>query len=535
MGVASQVLGRKRVPLLAPHIPPTPPSTEYLDTKRRLGINYALLRRYGHLTADDPIVSMLLECNSTLRTRLSAIDGNDHLNSYKEWTSEFCSLSAAQRMKILNRSMRRRSAAGSCLSTTPSALESYRNHFSRQFTNPFPVTGYVYQAPDSSETEDETSSLLMFQDDMVLSSILKSPANKAPGITGLFADLLHPIAEIVAPVLASLYCTYASLDVVPSSWTRALLCPVPKKGDLSLISNYRPISLTEVTQKIYEMCVLERLKATVPLSREQGGFREGRSTLDQVQALDTVRKTIRTSGKRPHLAFLDIKAAYDSVPRAELWRRCESIGLDQFMISCLRALFDHNSAQLAISQRRSQPFGLPAGVLQGSVLSPVLYSIYLDPLVLKLRTEGPSISLPVNNGSINCFLYADDIALVANSAKKLTKLLDIASTDSVMRGYRFSPTKCVVVSPGKQMYGSPIIRQPSFSYLGIEIGHNGINCLAHVQHRISKADKAACNLQLAGARYKNFPARINIHLYAAFIRPGLEYGLPTQRCNSSTK
>ena len=59
---------------------------------------------------------------------------------------------------------------------------------------------------------------------------------------------------------------------------------------------------------MYEMCILARLKVTVPLSREQGGFREGHSTIDQIQALDSVINNIRASGRKPHLAFLDIKA-----------------------------------------------------------------------------------------------------------------------------------------------------------------------------------------------------------------------------------
>jgi hypothetical protein len=73
-----------------------------------------------------------------------------------------------------------------------------------------------------------------------------------------------------------------------------------------MISNYRPISLTEVTRKIYEMCLLDRLKAVTPLSREQGEFRECRSTIDQIQALGLVVDQSKQDGKKVHLAFLDI-------------------------------------------------------------------------------------------------------------------------------------------------------------------------------------------------------------------------------------
>ncbi len=56
--------------------------------------------------------------------------------------------------------------------------------------------------------------------------------------------------------------------------------------------------------------------------------------------------------------------------------------------------------------------------------------------------------------------------------------------------------------------------------------HRGINVKAQVKARIEKADKAVERLHLAGARFRNFPCRINLQFYAAFIRPGLEYGLP---------
>ena len=114
--------------------------------------------------------------------------------------------------------------------------------------------------------------------------------------------------------------------------------------------------------------------------------------------------------------------------------------MDHVTLSCLRSLFDHNSAQLVVSQHRSNPIALPAGVLQGSVLSPLLYSIYLDPLVERLRAHGPRVPLP-NSSGINALLYADDIALIASSPRDLRRLLAIAEEDSLER----SPSKCVVV------------------------------------------------------------------------------------------
>ena len=490
---------------------------------------YSDLRRFASLGPAHPRVSDLLRRRDSLKAQLETLERSCQRDDYTKWREDLCSLPVAQHLKVLNRSMRRRSAAGACLSNTPLALDSYKDHFERQFRNEFGIAPQFEVTPPLDHATEISIAMGTFPTSVVHAMVMRSPAGKAPGASGMPAELLHPISEFIVPTLAAMFAVYMALAVVPSSWKRALICPVPKKGDLSRISNYRPISLTEVTRKIFEMCLLHRFqrRAEITLSREQGGFREGRSTIDQVQCLDKVIKFIRSHGKKVCMVFLDIKAAYDSVPRGELWRQCLEQGLEHVSISCLRSLFDHNSAQLVVNQHRSSPFTLPAGVLQGSVLSPLLYSIYLDPLVEKL-SHGPRISLPHQSDGVNALLYADDIALIASSPHQLRRLLQIAEEDSLSRGYRFSPSKCIVVGSDRQgyrLYDAPLIRQSSFRYLGIDIDHRGVNCKLHAAARSAQALKAAERLRQVGARFRNFPPSINIQLYAAFIRPGLEYGL----------
>jgi hypothetical protein len=54
------------------------------------------------------------------------------------------------------------------------------------------------------------------------------------------------------------------------------------------------------------------------------------------------------------MAFLDIKAAYYSVPRGEIWRRCEQTVMHNLLLDVMRTLFDHNSAKMVLSQKRTQ-------------------------------------------------------------------------------------------------------------------------------------------------------------------------------------
>lgn len=271
--VARETLGAKPVPVTPKSATSPDPSSEYLQTRQELSAVYTSLLRFNGRGIDHPRVAELIARRNDLRARLNKLDAIDRSNSYHEWKKSFLDLPPTDKLKIMNRCMRRRAAAGACLSSTPNALTSYKEHFQAQFANNFGIAPYE---PNYETPIDDTTAIAIasqyFSLETVSECILKSPKGKAPGISGLSADLLQPIVHLVAPILSLLFCTYMTLAMVPSSWKRALLCPVPKKGDLSRISNYRPISLTEVTRKIFEMCFLSRLQSEVTLSRKQGGF-----------------------------------------------------------------------------------------------------------------------------------------------------------------------------------------------------------------------------------------------------------------------
>ena len=234
--------------------------------------------------------------------------------------------------------------------------------------------------------------------------------------------------------------------------------PVPKKGDLTKIKNYRPISLAEVPRKLF----LE------PLSIEQGGFRAGRGTLDQAGVLQEWLLQAMAAKQQRLMAFLDIKAACDSVDRTKLWQKCLQRGLPENIVGLLRGLFDHNRAYIAIAGRESTGFEL------GSLLSPLLYSVFIDDLVSLLNAEGHE-DVVMHGRSFRCLLYADDIVLMATRPAVLHDMLRLCEAHSLINRYRFNTSKCEIMAtlPLKmQIYSDPgedtaLIPQVAvFNYLG---------------------------------------------------------------------
>ena len=83
------------------------------------------------------------------------------------------------------------------------------------------------------------------------------------------------------------------------------------------------------------------------------------------------------------------------------------------------------------------PFLLQCAIRQGGVLSPFLFAIYVDDLIVKLRQSG--FGLYVGSLFVGCILYADDIALLSCSCYGLQKLIDICYDYGVQWDIKFNP------------------------------------------------------------------------------------------------
>ena len=139
-------------------------------------------------------------------------------------------------------------------------------------------------------------------------AIQQLPKGKAPGASFLRSEFIR---QSLAPAIFRFLSKIWSLGLVPRSWNVESIVPIPKKGDLTRISNYRPISLTENLRKLYERLILPSLTQRIePLHIYQGGFRKYRGTLDQIASLqETIHLFKRKQKEFGYLCFLDIRAA----------------------------------------------------------------------------------------------------------------------------------------------------------------------------------------------------------------------------------
>lgn len=116
---------------------------------------------------------------------------------------------------------------------------------------------------------------------------MKMKNNKAPGADAIPSELFKHGGDALYRAIHALIGRIWQQEKLPADWTKRLICPVYKKGNKLDYWNYQPITLLSTTYKVFSTILLRRLKTFTErdLEEHQSGFREGRSTLDQIFTL----------------------------------------------------------------------------------------------------------------------------------------------------------------------------------------------------------------------------------------------------------
>ena len=226
---------------------------------------------------------------------------------FREFTDRIAAMNASEQVRVIS-SLRQNKArtTGALLKCDPASMEGHRAHFAAQFVNQ-KATADPEEIP--AVLDLETNFDMLFTSGNIEAAIQELASGKATGKSGIPAEALKAISGSCSMAYQILFRCIARWKMVPKSWTRAKIQPVPKKGDLTLIKNYRPIYLTEVPRKLFESLLLRPdQQASEPLSVEQGGFRRQRGTLDQIAVLQEWISQSKAAKLPRYMAFLDIKA-----------------------------------------------------------------------------------------------------------------------------------------------------------------------------------------------------------------------------------
>ena len=358
-------------------------------------------------------------------------------------------------------------------------------------------------APPMGELDELTSREAMQIPDCpptaveIATAIKALRTGRAAGDDGLTPELYRCGGDALIVRLETLLRNVWETERIPSAWQTAVVIPLHKKGDRTMCSNYRGISLLNVALKLLEAVLLRRLRPVCDekIAREnQAGFRVNRGCCDQIFTLRQLIE-MRYEYRRPTvMTFIDFKSAFDSVDRSVMWLVAESLGIPAKIVRILKVMYTDTFCRVRAYGSVSDSFTVSTGVRQGGVLSPFLFNMLIDHVMCSATSEPCVGGVDVQGRSERLFDldYADDIVLLAESELEAQLLLDRVVLAAARVGLVINAEKTKVMAcsvslvPAIYLNGTTLEVVDNFVYLGSKLTSNG-DASGEVRTRIGKA------------------------------------------------
>jgi hypothetical protein len=257
---------------------------------------------------------------------------------------------------------------------------------------------------------------------------------KSTGTDGIPGEFYRYSLHKLYPIFVKLFNNMFKHGVFPAQWTEGVIVPIHKKGDKNDPGNYRGITLLNIAGTFFTTILNTRLKAwsedTNAVEECQSGFRNGYSTTDNIFVLQCVaQKYLDRKKSKFYCAFIDFSKAFDTVNRTKLWYILIRKGIHGKMINILENMYAQVKSSVRIGKCRTSFFDTLTGLRQGCMLSPWLFTMYINELVSFFKEEGVrGIYLGNDIDELLLLLFADDLTLCDDTVVGLQRKLNLLET-----------------------------------------------------------------------------------------------------------
>lgn len=357
--------------------------------------------------------------------------------------------------------------------------------------------------------------------------LASTPNRRAPGPDGVPNELLKRMPRCFRQLALELFRLQLIIGRTCPTWKHSLTRMIHKKGDTTVLSNFRPIGLNNTLYKLWTSCLTDILSqychTTGILSDCQSGFRPDRSCLQQVLSLSTVIEDACRFDKDLLVAYIDFSNAFGSVDHGRLSHVLTELGVPQQMVRTVADLYTGSTTSLRLPPLGvTEPIPIRRGTVQGDSLSPLLFLLYLEPLLQWLQVGAARdgykpgcVHREAHELDHVCqAAYADDLALMSSSLEGMQRMLQklelygkwgkifVNVQKCCITGRQASPAATATLPQRSQrvvIHGQPLPFLPPtqpYKYLGIQISldlslqHHTKYLLARVRDRLDTIQKA---------------------------------------------
>ena len=259
---------------------------------------------------------------------------------------------------------------------------------------------------------------------------------------------------------------------------KGCILPFPKKGDLRLAKNYRGITLTSITAKIYNALLRNRIEPKIDhiLRKNQNGFRRNRSTTSQVLTIRRILEGVRAKNLQATLIFTK---AFDSIHRGKMEQILLAYGIPKESVAAITILYRNTKVKVRSPDGDMEYFDIVAGVLQGDTLAPYLFIICLDYVLRtsidKIRENGFKLTKKRSRRyPATTITDADYAAILVNTPDQAETLLHSLERAAASIGLYVNAHKTEYMCYNQTgdistQEGTPLKLVDKFTYLGSSV------------------------------------------------------------------
>ena len=280
------------------------------------------------------------------------------------------------------------------------------------------------------------------------SCIIRMKLGKAGGLDGIESEHLSYAHPILISLIRTLFNAMLQHSYVPNKFGIGVMIPLikDKNGDATSMNNYRGITLSPAISKLFEMCLLEMFDKYLTTSDLQFGFKKKLGCSNAIYSLQTTIQHFNNNGSTVNVCLLDMSKAFDKVNHYGLYLKLMKRGVPPVFLRVLINWYSKCSAVVRWNNSLSRCFRLPCGVRQGGVLSPVLFTVYVNDIITRLQMA--KLGCVVGNQFVGCFMYADDLVLVSASVSMLQAMIDICELEANWLDMKFNGLKSMIIRIG---------------------------------------------------------------------------------------
>ena len=214
---------------------------------------------------------------------------------------------------------------------------------------------------------------------------------------------------------------------VPDEMLLSTLIPIPKdkRKSLNNADNYRSIALGSIICKVYDNIILDKEKKCLKSTELQFGFKEGFSTTQCTFVVEETINYYKQHDSNVYTVLLDASKAFDKINYVKLFNLLVNRGMCPVTIRHILNMYVNQKLCVKWCDTNNAYFNITNGVKQGGILSPVLFTVYMDELLNRLKSCG--YGCYVGNVFAGAVAYADDLTLMAPTKFSIDCMLKICS------------------------------------------------------------------------------------------------------------